>query len=298
MDGDGLLKTIDTLAIVGLGLMGASLGLAARQRGIARRVVGSARRSETRAEALRRGVVDVACEQPGEAVREAELVVFCLPVLTIFDAIAACGKDFRRGSVVTDVGSTKTDLARTIGPLLAGTGVQFVGSHPIAGSEQTGLEAARADLYEGAVVVVTPPDGRMAPGFEAVRELWAAVGGVVETMTPEAHDRVLARTSHLPHLAAAALVRAVLGQSGEDVAGFCGSGFRDTTRVAGGSEDLWHDIVKTNGNAIGAELAAYSGELERLRDLVARGDFEGVRAFLAQARDWRKNMRAGKERGA
>ena len=286
------MKQIDTLAIVGLGLMGASLGLAVRARGLARHVVGSARREETRTEALQRGIVDAVHATALEAVRDADLVVFCLPVLSIPESVQGCRAALRKGCVVTDVGSTKAELAQAIVPLLSDTGACFVGSHPIAGSEQTGLAAARADLYANAVVVMTPPDGRSAAGSAAVRALWEGVGSTVVVMTPEAHDRMLARTSHLPHLAAAALVRTALaGDPG--AAGFCGSGFRDTTFTFIAFKAIWHDIVKTNHAALETELAAFASEITQLRQLIADGKFDAVRRWLAEARRMRDKVTDG-----
>lgn len=287
------MKQVDTLAIVGLGLMGASLALAARKHGVARRIVGCARRAEVRSEALRLRMVDAAVESPAEAVCQANVAVFCLPVLAIEAAVRSCAGRLPRGCVVTDVGSTKAELARVVDAELAGSGAVFIGSHPIAGSDQSGIGAARADLYEGAVVVVTPPDGQAAPGLEAMQSLWTGVGARVHVMTPERHDAMLARTSHLPHLVAAALVRTVLGREVGAAGLFCGTGFRDTTRVAGGPEEVWHDIVKTNRAAIGVELAALADELAALRALVDGGDFEGVRQYLSEARAQRRALCGG-----
>jgi len=282
------MKPIRKLAIVGLGLMGGSLGMAVRKLGLDTHVAGWARKAQTRDAALRLGAVDSVSGDPLETVRDADVVVFCVPVLAIPDLLRQCRAGLAAGTVVTDVGSTKATVVGEASAALAGSGAFFVGSHPIAGSDQTGVDAAQADLHAGAIVVVTPPDGRHTPGMERVVELWQAVGATVRVMTPEQHDRILARTSHLPHLAACTLVRVVLGRGAEDLREFCGTGFRDTTRVAAGSEAIWHDVVKTNRPALREELAALAGELERLRGLLDREDYEGIRAFLATARTWRQ----------
>lgn len=288
------MSRLDTLAIVGLGLMGASLGLAAKRRGVAGRVVGYARRAETRDAALARGMVDAVAADPAEAVRGADLVVFCLPVLSTAQAVQACRAGWTGREVITDVGSTKAELHREIEAVLAGTGVHFVGSHPIAGSDRTGLEAARADLYEQAVVVITPPDGRQAPGMDRVVACWEAVGAVVKLMTPDGHDRTVARTSHLPHLVAAALASAVLGTEAESRRLLCGSGFRDSTRIAAGSEELWHDILRTNHAAVAGALDEFDHELAQVRRLLAGGDFAGLKHYLATAREQRRAFGAGR----
>lgn len=282
------MSRLDTLAIVGLGLMGASLGLAARQRGVARRVVGVARRPETREAALARGMVDAVEAEAGQAVRGADVVVFCLPVLAIPAAVRDCRAAWTGREVITDVGSTKGELQREMEAAVAGTGVQVVGAHPIAGSERTGLDAARADLYEGAVVVVTPPDGRHTAGMEQVVACWEGVGAEVVVMSPDAHDRTVARTSHLPHLVAAALASAVMGREAESRALLCGSGFRDTTRIAAGSEALWHDIIKTNREAVAGALDEFEYELAQLKRLLVTDDFEGLKRYLATARERRR----------
>lgn len=284
---------IDTVAILGLGLMGASLGLAAQRRHAARRVVGWARREETRRQALAGGMVDAVAETPAEAVREAQLVVCCLPVLRIADCARSCRDALPAGSVFTDVGSTKSELVVAVTEALRGSRAHFVGSHPVAGSDQTGLAAARETLYDGAVVVVTPPDGRTAPGLDVVEAWWRAIGAQVRVMSPEAHDQMIARTSHLPHLTACALTQTVLAGTGADAEALCGSGFRDSTRIAAGSEEIWHDIIKTNREAVQAALRGFEAELGRMRGMVERGDFEELKQYLAAARALRRDMRGG-----
>ncbi len=276
------MKPLDTLAIVGLGLMGASLGLAVRRRGLARRVVASARRADTRAEALAQGVADAVVTHPAEAVGGAELTVFCLPVLSIPEAVMACRPVWTGRELVTDVGSTKAAMEDAVENALAGSGVRFVGSHPICGSERTGLEAARADLYEGAVVVVSPPARGDAEAAQRVGAFWTALGARVRVMDAAAHDQVIARTSHLPHLVASALAALVLTPGDDASAALCGGGFRDTTRVAGGSETLWHDIIKTNRQAVTAALADFETELGQVRRLLDAADFDGLRGYLAR----------------
>ena len=282
------------LSILGLGLMGGSLGLAARRRGLADRIRGYARREETRRLAAACGAVDEVFADPAEAVRGADVCVLCVPVLVIPELARACRPGLGAETLVTDVGSTKAVLSKDVRRAIDGTGAVFVGSHPIAGSDETGIEAARADLYEGALTVVTPAAETDAGAVTAVSDMWRGLGATVRVCSPEAHDAVIARTSHLPHLAAVGLVHTVLGGGGEDVGAFCGTGFGDTTRVAGGSEDVWHDIVKTNAEAVAGALADYRDEIERVMDFVQRRDFEGLREWLKEGRDarraWRRRM--------
>ncbi len=178
--------------------------------------------------------------------------------------------------------------------LLRGKPAVFVGSHPIAGSEQQGIDAAKANLYEGATVVVTPVADSPTAAVAQVESLWRDVGAVVHRMTPEEHDRTLALTSHLPHLTAA-LLAVTVGRDGGDkrLAAFCGSGFRDTTRVAEGPPEIWDDILKTNQAQILAELKALGREVQDLAAVLERGDFAAAAAFLVKARAARRTL-AGK----
>jgi prephenate dehydrogenase len=279
-------------AIIGLGLMGASLGLSLKQRGLAR-VHGYARRDETRKLALARGICDKVYDSAGAAAAEADIVVLCVPVLAMSSIVNDLSGSLRNNAIITDVGSTKGEVCRQISGRLS-QGAVFVGSHPLCGSDETGLESARSDLYQGAVVIVTPKDDVPQAAVNAIEDFWVAVGGKVTVMDPDAHDRIIARTSHLPHLAASILVASVLGDS-EEAVKYCGSGFRDTTRIAGGSEDIWHDIVKSNSRAVLDELGKFSALLDEMRGMIDRGDFEQVRKFLADARRLRRKLQ--EERG-
>lgn len=275
------------VAIIGLGLMGGSLGLALRERRVAR-VTGYARRPDTRHLATDGGFVDVCADSPAAAVAEADIAVFCTPVLTIPALIAECRDAFRAGCVVTDVGSTKAQVQRETAKALAGSRAVFVGSHPMAGSEKSGLDAARADLYEGAVTAVTPGNDNAAT--DRVCRLWQAVGARVVRLEATEHDALVARTSHLPHLVASLLVSVAGRDPGAAVGPFCGPGFRDTTRVAAGSPELWHDIVKSNRDALLAELKILDTELGALTAMLEHGDYEGIKTLLAKGRALRARL--------
>ncbi len=278
------------VAIIGLGLMGSSLGMALKKRGNAAKISGYARREETRALALEQGICDEVFDSPEGAVANADIAVLCVPVLAMSDMVDKCKDSFPDGCVVTDVGSTKEEVCREIGARLADSKAGFVGSHPMAGSDETGLESGRDDLYEGAVIVLTPGENTPDGAVDKLSEFWRSVGGVVSLLSPEEHDSVIARTSHLPHLVASILVASVLGES-EEAGEFCGSGFRDTTRIAGGSEVIWHDIVKSNSGAVLHELNEFAGILDKVKSLIESGDFEGVREFLAEARRLRRELK-------
>ncbi len=280
-----------TVAVLGLGLMGGSLALALRRREPGVTIRACARRAATRAEAERRGLADAVFADPAEAVRGAGLTVICVPVERIPEVALEARAGFADGAVVTDVGSTKAWVEAETLRALAGTPAAFVGSHPVAGSERQGLEAARADLYEGAVAVVTGVNA--APSAEArVADLWRAVGCRVLRMPADRHDRILARTSHLPHLAAAALALASARGDGDARGLLCGPGFRDATRIADGGPELWREIVATNRDAILDALDDLGGALKALTAAVRDGRDDRLERLLGEARDARRRLLA------
>ncbi|MDD4872222.1 MAG: prephenate dehydrogenase/arogenate dehydrogenase family protein [Kiritimatiellae bacterium] len=274
------------LAIIGLGLMGGSLGLAIRKKKVAKVVCGYARREETRREALKRGVVDLIFSSPEEAVKGADMVVLCLPVLTIPELATACLSCFDENCIVTDVGSTKAELVAQMDKLLKNSKAVYVGSHPIAGSDETGLDAARVDLYEGEAVVVTPTGMKIDKAVTSVRRMWEGVGARVFIMGPKEHDKTIARTSHLPHLVASMLVNTVYRNETEAWR-FCGTGFRDATRIAAGSEEIWHDILKSNQRAVLQELSEFEKVFKKVSSMVKKSNFTGLRNYLADCRQKR-----------
>ena len=280
----------DNITILGLGLMGASLALALKKRGFDGQLTGYARREETRKQALVDGVVDEAFSDPVEAVRNADLVVICVPIWTIAKLAGRIAPALKPGAVVTDVGSTKSALLKTMEPLFAGNESHFVGSHPIAGSEKTGLNAGNPDLYAGRLTIVCPSETTPDAAEHTVMKLWRMAGSEVVEMSPVQHDAMLASTSHLPHMVAAALARSVADGDPAKKADFCGTGFYDTTRVASGSADMWVDIVDTNRVALESELGRFHAELQGLIDILRSGNGEDIRRWLEEARDDRNEI--------
>ena len=271
------------VSIIGLGLMGGSLGLALKSGAFAGTVRGYARRAETRERAKSLQVVDEVFDSLDAAVAGADIVVFCTPVCSVASLLADCLSSLKSGVLVTDVGSTKGDLSDAITEVLGDKDVRYVGSHPICGSEQDGIEAARGDLYSGAVTVVnTGAVGELV-------ELWESVGSRVVELSPQAHDAVLARTSHIPHLLASLLVELV-ADSPECVPALCGSGFRDTTRVAGGPSTVWRDITVSNAYEISRGLLAYREKIDAVLDMLSTKDAAGLEALLESARIKREQL--------
>lgn len=283
------------VAVIGLGLMGGSIGLAAKARGLPWEIVGYTRTPARGQKALRRGAVDRLAASPAEAVDGADLAVFCAPVESIAHLVQDAKPGFRRGLVITDVASTRTSVDQQIPPLLRRTGAVFVGSHPVAGSERQGIDAAQADLYEGAVVLLTAPGRPDAGAIRRVRNFWTSLGGRCRMMDSANHDRVLARTSHLPHMVAS-LLAATVGRSDgpRDLGAYCGRGFADTSRVAEGSPEVWLDIVRTNRSNLAHELQAYRARLDQLIEALADQDDRQVLRILQQGRAARRRLLAGR----
>jgi prephenate dehydrogenase len=260
----------ETVALVGMGLMGGSLGLALRERRLARRVVAVARRPETVRRALELGAADEGCSEPEQGVAAADLVVLCTPVLTIPALVERIAPHLKPGAVVTDVGSTKAVLVREL-PQRLRRDTPYVGGHPMAGSEHTGVDAARADLFLGASYLLTPT--AETPEDAVVRlERWiSALGAIPIRIEPEAHDRAVAGISHLPHVVAAALAAAVgcpVPEDNSDLSGeretlrrLIAGGFRSTTRIAASSPEMWRDICLTNCDAVLEALRLFEAEL-------------------------------------
>ncbi|MGE3312160.1 MAG: prephenate dehydrogenase [Limisphaerales bacterium] len=276
------------VAILGVGLLGGSLGMAIRFRGLAGEVHGFVRREATAREAVEAGAVDVAGDRLSEAVSGADLVVLCTPVARIAALAAEIVPFLEPRACVTDVGSVKGVVVDAAEGRIAAAGGFFVGSHPMAGSERTGVGAARRDLFEGALTVVTPTSASREEAVALVRGLWESVGSKVSTMTPGLHDELVGRSSHLPHLVAVALAQFVLSPSHPaEQASVCATGFRDTTRVASGSPEMWRDIALGNRVAILSALEGMEGMLGALRKLLEAGDGEGLEALLRSAKDRR-----------
>ncbi len=277
------------VAIIGLGLMGGSLGLALKRLGHVK-VSAYARRPETRMLALSLGAADSVFDTPQAALQGADVAVFCTPVCSMPDLARKCLAAFKPGCVVTDVGSTKAELVTRMELIFRDSGIFFVGSHPMTGSEKAGMESARINLYENAVVALTPSKTTPGNALKLVADLWGRVGAHTVQLMPDQHDTLVARTSHLPHLVAALLAETAGRDFFETQKSFCGPGFKDTTRVAAGSPEMWHDIVKTNRDAILVELRHYQSELGRLINLIDQQDYEAVTKTLAHARECRRQL--------
>ncbi len=273
------MQKFKTIAIVGVGLLGGSVGLAARRRRLAREVIGIGRRSSTLAKAKSCGAINRGTTSLVRGVADADLIVVATPLDLVADSIAEAAEAARPGALITDVGSTKSDILNALKGRIP-RGVHFIGSHPLAGGTLGGPEHARADLFEGRPIVVTPTRTTNAEQKRRLCEFWRALGGRVLEMTARRHDEAVATTSHLTHLVASALAAA----TGENDLPLASTGWLDTTRVAGGNIDMWQAIIATNRTAIAKSLARYEKTIGTLRRAVERGDQGRVGRILSEAK--------------
>lgn len=275
------MNKLNSVTIVGVGLIGGSVGLALRRRLPDVTIVGVGSRETSLRTALERGAItEIASDLPA-AVAQADLVIVCAPVDHIVRQVQALAPHCRPGTLITDAGSTKAEIVAA----LAGKpgwhrDVRFVGSHPLAGNEKTGPQHASAELFVDRVVVVTPEPATQADHLAAIHEFWRLLGARVIDMSPEEHDQALATTSHLPHLLAAVIA----GSTPESYLPLTGSGWRDTTRIAAGDPALWRQIMLSNRQHLLTALDCFASHLPRWRAALASSDAVELERLLAEAK--------------
>ena len=289
---------IDRLVVVGVGLIGGSFALALKEAGAVRSVAGLGREPEAMARARALGIVDEVCATPQQAMRGADLVLLAAPVGQTGAILASLLPWLEPQTVITDAGSTKCDVVASARAALGERIGQFVPGHPIAGSESNGPDAARAELYRGKKAVLTPLPENDPALVERVANAWRDCGALIHTLSPLDHDRVFAAVSHLPHLLAYALVDDIAAKPHAGMLfQYAASGFRDFTRIAGSSPEMWRDISLANREALLTELDAYLAQLTSLRATLAAADGRGLETVFANAqrarREWIEAIEAG-----
>ena len=280
------------VALIGMGLIGSSLARAMARGRLAGSIVGCARSEATRAKALELGLAEAMFADPAEAVEGADLVIFCAPVGAYADLARAVGPHLAAGAIVTDVGSVKQAVIRDIGPHVP-QGVHFVPGHPIAGTEHSGPEAGFAGLFEDRWCILTPPPGTDRHAVERVTRLWEGCGSMVEIMEPEHHDKVLAITSHLPHLIAYSIVGTAtdLEESERaEVVKFSASGFRDFTRIAASDPIMWRDIFLNNREAVLEMLQRFNEDITAFQRAIRWGEGEVLEKRFRETRALRDGV--------
>ena len=282
------------VAIIGVGLIGGSLGMILRRKALADHVVGIGRRVENLKTAVALGAIDRYVDDPQEGVRGADLVVLATPVDTYERHLQEWAHCLAPGSIVSDVGSVKGTLVERSEAAMP-AGVHFVGAHPIAGKEKTGVVAGSDQLFKGARCILTPTKRTDATALERVKQLWEETGSIMLTMDPHLHDQILGAVSHLPHVAAFALMNALSELRDQalpalDLAAHSGGGLRDTTRIAASSPEMWRDIFLWNRDNVVLYIDRYTRALEELKHLIAAGDGAGIEKALERAKGERGRL--------
>lgn len=284
------------VAIIGVGLIGGSFGMILRRKALADQVVGVGRRVENLKTAVALGAIDRYVADPQEGVRGADLVVLATPVDTYERHLREWAHYLAPGAIVSDVGSVKGTLVERSQAAMP-PGVHFVGAHPIAGKEKTGVAAGSDQLFKGARCILTPTNRTDPTAIDRIRQLWEEAGSIVLTMDPHLHDQILGAVSHLPHVAAFALMNTLAELRDQqvpslDLAGHSGGGLRDTTRIAASSPEMWRDIFLWNRDNVVSYIDRYTKALEELKHLIKVGDAAGIEKSLERAKGEREKLNA------
>ncbi len=279
------------VTIIGVGLIGGSLAKILKAQKLAGEIHGAGRSRETLEKAIKLGVIDHMGRSSAHAVEQADLVVLATPVGTFESIVREIGPHVKKGSILTDVGSVKGSLVRSLEALLP-SGVHYVPAHPIAGREKHGVEAATEDLFRGARCILTPTERTDRTAIERVTRLWQAAGMNVVTMDPDRHDHIFAAVSHLPHAAAYAMVSTVaeFSEGSANYISFSGAGFRDFTRIAASSPEMWRDICLLNGKNIVEMIEQYQFALNRIKKAIKHNNPAKLEGLFKQASDLRRGM--------
>ncbi len=278
----------EKITLVGVGLLGGSLGLAVKERRLASRVVGYVRRKASVTECEQAGAVDGADTDLLRCVEGADLVVLCTPIAQMVDLTTQMLPSLKSGCIVTDVGSVKGTVVSALEPLIGKTGAHFIGSHPMAGAEKMGVAAARANLFEGAICAITPTPKSAPDILSKLEQLWRDVGAKTVRLSPDLHDDLVSRSSHLPHVVAAELANYILSPVHPKEQGMlCANGFRDTTRIASGSPEMWRDISLANRKNLARVLGVFIEDLQEFQHALDNQDVKAIEEFFSKAKERR-----------
>ncbi len=282
----------DRVALLGLGLIAGSMALAMREKGLAGRIVGHARSAETRQTALEIGLVDEVFDTAAEAVKGADLVVFCVPVGVMGQLAAEVAPHLETGATVSDVGSVKGAVIKAIAPHIP-EGVHFIPGHPLAGTEHSGPRAGFASLFHNRWCLLTPLEGTDPKALDRLRQLWTEMGANVDEMDAAHHDLVLAVTSHAPHLIAYTMVGVaddLKRVTEREVINYSAAGFRDFTRIAASDPTMWRDVFLNNKEATLEILGRFTEELFDLQRAIRRGDGQQLFDYFTRTRAIRRGI--------
>jgi prephenate dehydrogenase len=278
------------VTIVGVGLIGASLGLALKQAGVVQQILGVGRSPKNLAQAIEMGAIDLVVDLI-EATKQSDLIVFCIPVAQMRAAFAIIEPHLTAKTMLTDAGSTKGDVILAAKEVLGKKACQFVPAHPIAGGAQHGAIAAKANLFEGKQVILCPLQENSLQDIELIAGFWQSVGGIIRQISVIQHDAIYAAVSHLPHILSYAMMANVIhSEDAEQKLDHVGAGFRDFTRIAASSPEMWRDICLGNRTAILKELDQYLVILQHLRHLIADNDGAGIEKLFIKASKARQDL--------
>jgi cyclohexadieny/prephenate dehydrogenase len=280
------------VALIGLGLIGSSLARVIKREGLAGHVAGTARSQKTREKAWELGFLDSIHEDPGSCVKGADLVVICAPLGAYAEIGQAIRDRLAPGSIVSDVGSAKQSVIRDLGPVIP-EGVHLIPGHPVAGTEHSGPEAGFAELFQGRWCILTPPPGSDEAAVAKLAELWRRAGSQIEFMEPAHHDRVLAITSHLPHIIAYTIVSTasdLADATQSEVIKFSAGGFRDFTRIAASDPVMWRDVFLNNREAVLEMLGRFTEDLTALQRAIRWGEGDKLQDLFTRTRAIRRGI--------
>ncbi|HBO83759.1 MAG: prephenate dehydrogenase [Deltaproteobacteria bacterium GWC2_42_11] len=280
------------VAIIGVGLIGGSIAIVLREKGITKSIIGIGRGVKNLEAAKKLGVVDEFTQDVKEGVKDADLVVAAIPVASIARVIREALPFFKNGAIITDVGSVKKSIVDEIESFLPPE-IHFVGGHPIAGTENAGVEAASLTLFQNRKCIITPTKKTGRTALEKVKRIWEIAGSEVILMDAERHDRILAAVSHLPHVVAYALVNTVSGvrDFDEDIVKYSAGGFKDFTRIASSPPEMWRDICLLNRDAILDVIRRFRKTLEGLEQLIAGNNSEGIMREFEKAKNIKNSLK-------
>ena len=283
------MKLFKKMTVIGVGLLGASLAKACKERGLVDEIVGYGRNRENLEKARTLKIIDHCATDLSEAVNDADLIVLCTPVSTIVPLIQSITAEISPGALITDVGSVKGPVVSDADKLVP-EGIFFVGSHPIAGGENSGLEASTANLYQGARCIVTPTEKTNEEALEKISALWRAVGMNVINLSAEEHDFIFGAVSHLPHIVAYALMNtlgALRTKDDREVTAFSGAGLKDITRIASSDPVMWRDICLSNRNHSLDLIDRFQIKLDEIRSIIEKGDGQTLKDEFVAANNYR-----------
>jgi prephenate dehydrogenase len=282
---------IDRLAIIGVGLIGSSLALALKQAGAVRQVIGYGRNLENLEKGIELGVIDSLATTVADCVRGADVIVVAVPLGAMRQVFAELKASAGRDAVITDVGSAKGAVVAAAREELGDLWPRFVPGHPIAGTEKSGVEAGFASLYQGRRVILTPLEQTDADAVEVIDDMWQHCGAIIEYLSVEHHDKVLAATSHLPHMLAYALVHHLSNLNDhEEIFRYAAGGFRDFSRIASSDPVMWRDVCLANGDALVTLIDQYQQELERIASAIRDGDADELLKLFGRAKSERDSL--------